>query len=445
MNRSKLGVCFLWAALLTAADWEKALEQANYLRDTSSPLAEAEYRKVEALAASWGEVARAIVWNDMALLMIQQGRFGEAEPLLRTALAVHERNKTIETVNFAKAAYHFGLTQRAKGNRIEAEAFLNRSLDLIERIEGPNSLKLVAPLGALSAVYVDFGKLNEARALVRREMEISTQLGKDHPVLVARWVGLSEIERLSGEYEAARRAIRNALRILEASPVLDEPAMAAVYNQRARLAYEMGSLRQAAEDWNRSLQLLSKHRQDGDEEILLIKSSLARIEIREKRYRTAEQSLIPIIRMAESKNLKMIFTVALHSLGAMYLQQKQFERAEPLLTRSLSIADQELGSSSTESAHCLRDLVIAHLGRNRVEDAERFSRRAVQIAETEVVVSMPWLDLLELHANVLKRMKRVQEAAAMQERVRVLTEGRPSMGHTVDVTELQPGSQKKLF
>ena len=140
--------------------------------------------------------------------------------------------------------------------------------------------------------------------------------------------------------------------------------------------------------------------------------------------------------------MPLVSASGLRYLAAVYSRQKQFIRAEPLLTRCLLIAEKELGPAATETALCLQDLVAVQLSLGRTGDAEQLSRRAIAVIDTQSVPATAWIELLRIHAQVLKRMKRKQEAAEVERGVESLLNLRPTKRHTIDVTDFNRSSRR---
>src|SRR5262249_29438041 len=69
-----------------------------------------------------------------------------------------------------------------QGRYAEAEPLYKRALAIIEKAPGPDHQVSVAALNGLAEVYLGQGKYAEAEPLSRRALEISEKtLGKDHP------------------------------------------------------------------------------------------------------------------------------------------------------------------------------------------------------------------------------------------------------------------------
>jgi tetratricopeptide (TPR) repeat protein len=134
-------------------------------------------------------------------------RFDEAEPHLRTALAIHTTvygslhpDVAMDLNNLAGLVY-------AKNHLNEAEVLFLAAIVCFEGCFGPDDPNVALPVGNLSHLYMQKNQLSEAEALAKRYLILLTRFtrgsGEQHPQLYAALahyaaildkMGLSEIE-----------------------------------------------------------------------------------------------------------------------------------------------------------------------------------------------------------------------------------------------------------
>ncbi len=133
----------------------------------------------------------------------------------------------------------------------------------------------------------------------------------------------------------------------------------------------------------------------------------------------------------------------------MYLYQKKYVQAAPLLLRALEVREKLLGPQHPEVAIVLHNLARLDFLQHRYAEAESLYRRAVTIMEKGLGRNHPDLGYaLASYALLLQKTKRKSEAAAMTSRVReILTRNSVarSTHQTVDVRDRsQPKSLERL-
>ena len=108
--------------------------------------------------------------NNLATLYQAQGKYAEAEPLHRRALAIQEKALGPEHPDVANTLNSLAGLYDAQGKYTEAEPLLQRSLAIREKALGPEHQHVATSLGNLAEVYRAQGKYAEAEPLYRRAL-----------------------------------------------------------------------------------------------------------------------------------------------------------------------------------------------------------------------------------------------------------------------------------
>ena len=180
---------------------EEAYRQKNYPdaeRSWRAALEEAEARRSDNLAAK--------TLDRLAELFYEQGRYAEAEPLLRRALKILESAFGPERSQVAVGANHLGHVQQARGQLAEAEALYARSLAINEKEFGPVHPRIAYDLASLAGIHSARGERAQAEALYRRALAmLEKTLGPNHADVALILARLAQLLRDSGrETEAAK-------------------------------------------------------------------------------------------------------------------------------------------------------------------------------------------------------------------------------------------------
>ncbi len=117
--------------------------------------------------------------NNLAGLYHDQGRTAEAEPLLKRAQDLEER--TAAQVALWQSYMALGTAAHQKGKYAEAEINFKAGLAIAEEFR-PEGQHLASNLNNLATLYDDQGRYAEAQPLVKRALAIVEKaLGPEHP------------------------------------------------------------------------------------------------------------------------------------------------------------------------------------------------------------------------------------------------------------------------
>src|SRR5205085_1890260 len=110
------------------------------------------------------------------------GKFAEAEPLLRRALAIWERSLGPDHPHVASALNNLALLLQDTNRLGEAEPLFRRVAAIFEASLGPDHPHVATALNNLAALLRDTNRPGEAEPLVRRALAIDERsYGPDHP------------------------------------------------------------------------------------------------------------------------------------------------------------------------------------------------------------------------------------------------------------------------
>ena len=143
----------------------------------------------------------AVVSNDLAALLLNTNRLGEAEPLMRRALEINEsafgnQHPTVAICLNNLAALLLNT------NRIgDAEPLMRRALEINEAAFGNRHPTVATDLNNLATLLHATNRLKEAEPLMRRSLDIlgsfGRQTGHEHP----------QLQSAKANYQALQRAI----------------------------------------------------------------------------------------------------------------------------------------------------------------------------------------------------------------------------------------------
>src|SRR5262245_23311411 len=128
------------------------------------------------------EIDQATSLNRQARQYLDQGKYDEAEPLLKRALAIRERALGPAHPDTATSLNNLAELYRIQGKYGAAEPLYQRSLAIRVKALGASHPDTASSLNNLALHYDSQGKYAEAEPLYKRSLAICEKtLGPDHP------------------------------------------------------------------------------------------------------------------------------------------------------------------------------------------------------------------------------------------------------------------------
>jgi CHAT domain-containing protein/tetratricopeptide (TPR) repeat protein len=124
----------------------------------------------------------ALSLNNLAALYHATGRYAEAEPLYKRALAIREKALGPDHPHVAQSLNNLALLYKDTGRYGEAEPLYKRTLAIDEKALGPNHPSVATSLNNLALLYDDTGRYAQAEPFYKLALSIwEKALGPDHP------------------------------------------------------------------------------------------------------------------------------------------------------------------------------------------------------------------------------------------------------------------------
>jgi tetratricopeptide (TPR) repeat protein len=144
--------------------------------------------------------------NNLGLLYYAQGRYQEAEPLYRRALALREKVLGPDHPDVATSLNNLAGLYDTQGRYKEAEPLYRRALALWEKVLGPEHPDVATALNNLGLLYYAQGRYPEAEPLYRRALALREKvLGPEHPDTARNLFHLAWLLRDKGDHPESAR------------------------------------------------------------------------------------------------------------------------------------------------------------------------------------------------------------------------------------------------
>jgi len=340
--------------------------------------------------------------------LFRQGRYAEAVPRAREALAILEQALGPDHVDVATGLIDLAVLQKTLGEFDQAEPLLRRALAIAEKRFGPEDPTVARSLSNLGDLYWRQGRPDQAEPLFRRALAIREKaLGPEHAAVVPDLNGLAEIYVAQGKDALAEPFLRRLAAIVEALLGPEHPAVAARISDLGTLHYREGRYAQAEPLLRRALTIREKALGPEHADVAQSLNNLALVHAAQGRFREAE----PLHRRALTIWEKALgpehqeLATGLNNLASLYRDQGRSTEAEPLLRRALAIVEKALGPEDPSVAMRLNSLAEVSRDLARYAQAEPLYRRALAIWEKALGPEHPNVATLLSNLGGLYRMQ----------------------------------------
>ena len=209
----------------------------------------------------------AICLNNLAALLLNTNRLGDAEPLMRRALEINEAAFGNRHPTVAICLRNLAVLLLNTNRLGDAEPLMRRALEIDEAAFGNQHPTVASSLNNLATLLQATNRREEAGPLMRRALEINEVVfGGQHPTVATDLNNLATLLRDTYRAEEAEPLMRRALEIDEAAFDEQHPALARDLNNLATLLHATNRLKEAEPLMRRSLDILGSFgRQTGHE------------------------------------------------------------------------------------------------------------------------------------------------------------------------------------
>jgi tetratricopeptide (TPR) repeat protein len=206
------------------------------------------------------------IFEPTARLMSELGRFleakalqNEAEPLLRRALAIDEKNLGSDHPTVGIRLNNVASLLRHTSRLAEAEPLMRRVISIFEKNLGQEDHFVATALSNLAGLLHNTNRLDEAEPLRRRALAIDEKnFGHDHPEVAVSLNNLAHLLTATKRFAEAEPLFRRAIAIGEASFGPDHPKVAIRLNNLAQLLHETNRFAEAEPLMRRALTIDEK-------------------------------------------------------------------------------------------------------------------------------------------------------------------------------------------
>ena len=320
--------------------------------------------------------------NQLGLLLLAKASYGEAESVMRRALAFDEMNYRPDHPRVAADLNNLTLLLQATNRLGEAEPLVRRALAIDEVTYGPDHPNIATRLNNLAQLLQVTNRLDEAEPLMRRALVIDeASYGPDHPRVAIHLNNLAQMLQATDRLGQAEPLMQRALTIDEANYGPDHPRVATRLNNLASLLHLTNRLTEAESLMRRALTISEANYGPDHPNVAAVLNNLAQLLQDTNRLAEAELLTRRALAISEASDGLDHPNVAtrLNNLAQLLQATNRLDEAEPLMRRALVIDEVSYGLDHPRVAGHLNNLALLFHHTNRLAEAEPLMRRALLI------------------------------------------------------------------
>jgi CHAT domain-containing protein/tetratricopeptide (TPR) repeat protein len=326
----------------------------------------------------------ALCYNYLAVSLDDQGRAKEAEPLLRQALAIREEVLGPKHPDTARSYNNLAYNLQDQGRAKEAEPLFRKTLAVWEAVLGPKHPDTATSYNNLASDLDALGRYQEAEPLYRQALAVWEEvLGAKHPLTAHSYNNLATNLDVQGRAKEAEPLCRQALAVFEEVLGAKHPSTAQSYNNLATNLETLGRYKEAEPLLRHALAVREAVLGPKHPDTATSYNNLARNLDFQGRAKEAE----PLLRQAlavweEVLGPKHPGTArSYNNLAGNLDMQGRYQEAEPLHRKALAVWEAVLGPKHPHTALSCNNLATNLDTQGRAKEAEPLHRKALAVRE----------------------------------------------------------------
>ena len=320
-----------------------------------------------------------------------EGQHDEAMPLVERSLEIREKILGPDHRDVAAALNALANTYWNKGEYAKAEPLYLRALTIFEKALGPEDPRVAITLNNLAALYWNKGEYVKAEPFAERALAIMERaFGREHPNVAMAVNCLAIIHSSRGDYAKAEPLVGRALAIWERTLGPEHPNVGVALSNLANVFYNEGEFAKAETLYQRALAILEKTLGREHDEVAAILNNLALAYLDKGEYEKAE----PLYRRALTIREKALgmehpkVGFLLGNLANLYRNKGEYAEAESLYRRTIAIFEKALGPQHPYLANSLNDLAVLYAAKGDGAQAIELQSHANEIAEYNLTLNL---------------------------------------------------------
>ena len=276
--------------------------------------------------------------NNLAAAIHRQGKHAEAEAMYREVLPMEEKVLGAEHPNVLSTRNNLALAINNQGKYAKAEAMYREVLRMLERVLSAEHPSVLTTRNNLAAAIHRQGKHAEAEAMYREVLPMEEKvLGAEHPDVLTTRRDLASAINSQGKCAEAEVLLRELLPVQEKVLGAGHPEVLTTRNNLAGAIDDQGKYANAEAVWRRLLPLQEKILGAEHPYVLTTRNNLAGTIHRQGKHAEAEalwRELLPLMVRVMGEEHPRTRTIRNNLATAIRSQQEEAEKAKASATET---------------------------------------------------------------------------------------------------------------
>lgn len=214
--------------------------------------------------------------NNLVGLYEEHEEYIGIEPLIKRSLDICKQSTEEESICIDTPLHNLGWYYAHQGRYEDAELLLKRALKIREKRYGKNHLAVAFSLYSLALLYAEQTEhYAEAESCYKHALTLEENiLGKDHPSVIMTLNNLAGLYYAQEKYSEAEQLYERLLAAKENKLGKDHPDLADIMNSLGVSCYKQEKYEQAATMFERSLDIMKKKFPTGHPNIQMIQENI---------------------------------------------------------------------------------------------------------------------------------------------------------------------------
>ncbi|MEO0375466.1 MAG: tetratricopeptide repeat protein [Cyanobacteria bacterium P01_A01_bin.17] len=288
------------------------------------------------------------IFNHAGAFLDTQGRYQEAQTLLKEALVMQQQVLDEDNLDVANTLYNLANTNQNLGYFDDVEQLYMKSLEIRKKLLNGFHTDITTIIHDLGSLYHDQEKLIKAESLFREALELTEQADEVDQYGIS--IVLSSLGNCladQGRYDEAKDCLVKSLNIKRELFKNEHPTISNGLHNLAAIYSDLEQYDEAESHYLQGLELRKKIL-DTDEHptIALVICTIGNFYVKLERYDEAESLLEEAVDMGKRllNDDNPLIPESLHSLGNLYYKQKQYRKSEPIYQECLACSKKAFGA-----------------------------------------------------------------------------------------------------
>ena len=352
-----------------------------------------------------------------AELKRQLGEYDEAESLFRQAFDMSQDLFGKKHLSVVESMHYMAILEWARGEHSKAETLLRDALAIQISLTGEIHPDVATFLNDLGVLLWGLGKYEDTEALYRRTLDIYTaSLGEKHPHVATALNNLGNLKLMRSDYVTAEPMIKRALDMNAELLGADHPYVALGSNNLASVYAARGRFNEAEPLYRKALTLRTQQLGEKHDQIARLTHIFAEMLCSQGNYSESEtlflRALATRIELFGEDHLDV--ARSRERLARVYILKGNPSAARPLIDKALPVFRKVLGDSHRRVALCYVIYGLIHDQSGDEVQSREYLKKGRDLAEellpyskTTLVFLYPWIVVDHIHRGELAEAETV--------------------------------------